>query len=593
MKDELYRITEMVRTVQVREAQETLLSLIDSTSDVDLLIHRESIELTISHFLPKRAERIMATFVDRIDRIGVATLDEMGNDASSSNGGEPLHELPGQQSSVEPDRPAVRFKDIKFGYISAQFERRKMPNLLLDGFFERGGVVNDLIYGSEFLVLGYKGGGKSSIAEHIDLAAQGNPNLFVENQLLRDFPYEQVPELVSGKADISVRTNLAWSLLLLLKMFDSLTEDQAVTFDDGGTRFDNLERDLRRLGLLPKLKFRDLVLVSREVNLSVELAKVVKGGLVGKYQEPTVILSHVRDAMKKIICDARTPNRHLLIIDGLDEVFFLFNPWYSMVASLVHEIEALNAEFDENNSAAKIVILCRTDIFERLPSPNINKLRDYSYVIDWYRDAADPTNSDLFALAQHRARVAGYEGKDVIRESIPESLYMNTNPTNTYKFLLDHTRHTPRDFLQLLSYIQRTLKDPNEVTFRDVIVGLRGYSIEYFLPELKDELAGYFKPSEVNVCFQIIGGLRQRSFSLDSLKQYANKAGLSEKIDLETAVRVLFDCSAIGNIVNRPHSDGVTDGIFYTFRYRNRNASVNYSERFILHRGAWKALNLV
>lgn len=568
-----------------------MLSLIETRSDSEILIHRESIELTISQFLPKRAEVLRQAFSQRVSCIQAAKPEQRDSDTIA--GEEQLPEPPSRPKGGQTEHPPVRFADIKFGYISAQYERRNMPKLLLDGFFERGGVVNELIDGSKFLVLGYKGGGKSSIAEHIDLAAQDNPELFVENQLLRDFPYEQVPELVSGKEDISVRTNLAWSLLLLLKIFDSLTQDQSVSFDDGGARFDSLERDLRRLGLLPKLKFRDLVLVSREVNLSVELAKVVKGGLVGKYQEPTVVLSHVRDALKKIICDARTPNRHLLIIDGLDEVFFLFNPWYSMVASLVHEIESLNADFDESNSAAKVVLLCRTDIFERLPSPNINKLRDYSYVIDWYRDAGDPTNSDLFALAQHRARTAGYVGKDVIRESIPEYLYMNTDPTNTYKFILDHTRHTPRDFLRLLSHIQRSLKDPSEVTFRDVIVGLRSYSIEYFLPELKDELAGYFKPSEVAACFQIIGGLRQRNFSLDSLKQYATKAGLGSKIDLDAAVQVLFDCSAVGNIVNRPHSDGVNDGVFYTFRYRNRNASVNYAERLILHRGAWKALNLV
>lgn len=635
MQEALEQVRELNRTVRPQLAQDLILSIISSSSQTDLETHRLLIDLAIAGFHTKRENIIRKALNDRLKiRSEPSDFDKAKAPQPSAapqrrhldqelnqKPGPPLPSPPplstskwsseGHSERSEAEYRAsrmrqrtrggrsggankVKFTDIKFGFKSAEAERRKLPALLLEGFFQRHAMIDGLIHGSEFLVLGYKGSGKSSIAEHLKLESNDRSDLFVESLLLRDFPYEQVPQIVEGDADISVRTNLAWSILLLLKIFESLTKDQAISFQDGGIQFGNLTKELRSMGLLPKRKFRDLVLVSREVNLSVELAKVVKGGIVGQYKEPVVVLSHIRDALKEMIRDAMTPNRHLIIIDGLDEIFTLFSSWFETIASLVHEIDSLNSYFEEAHSAPKIILLCRADIFERLPSPNINKLRDYAYILDWYHDPRDPEDSDLFELAHHRARLAGYRGMNVLAEALPESLYLDRpRPLNTYKFLLDHTRHTPRDFLQLLHYIQRAAKDRQLVSISNVLAGLRAYSIDYFLPELKDELAGYFDPKQIEACFGIIGGLRRRDFSLADLKEYSSKSGIGAGLDLEEAVRVLFDCSALGNIVIRPRGEEEDGGVFYTFRFRNRNASVNYGERLMLHRGVWKGFNIV
>lgn len=483
----------------------------------------------------------------------------------------------------------IGFKEIEFGYKSAEAERRNQPDLLTRGFFERNDIINDLIDGSEYLVLGYKGSGKSTISEHLSLMANDDPELFVETILLRDFPFEQIPQIVPGEIDVSVRTNLAWSILLLLKLFESLSRDEGVDPSHAG-QVSELARDLQRLNLVPKRKFRDLVLASREIDLSFELTKAFSSSMKQTYAEPVVALSHVRDALRELICNASTKSRHMLVIDGLDEIFTFFSGTYETLASLVHEVDSLNADFDESDSCAKILLLCRTDLFERLPSPNINKLRDYSVVLDWYHNPQQPLDSDLFTLAQHRARAAGYLGENVIAENIPERLQRSFGgDVKTYRFLLDHTRHTPRDFLQILHHIQMEARGPR-VRSQDVFDGLREYSLSYFLPEIKDELAGYFNPEEVDQCFRVIGGLRRREFLLSDLEEYALASGYAEGLDLKEAIRVLFDSSAVGNIVDRPR--GRLKGIYYTFRFRNRNASVNYAERLILHRGVWKALNI-
>jgi hypothetical protein len=44
----------------------------------------------------------------------------------------------------------------------------------------------------------------------------------------------------------------------------------------------------------------------------------------------------------------------------------------------------------------------------------------------------------------------------------------------------------------------------------------------------------------------------------------------------------MFECSGVGN---------VEDGHFW-FKYRNRNSTINFGERIVLHPGLWKALNV-
>src|SRR6185503_1087636 len=158
---------------------------------------------------------------------------------------------------------------------------------------------------------------------------------------------------------------------------------------------------------------------------------------------------------------------------------------------------------------------------------------------------------------------------------------------STQKVLLDTTRHTPRDFLQILKYIQSTCSGP-AADSASLKSGLRRYSVEYFLPEIVDELEGYATGSEVKEFFQLVGSLRSRDFLAKQIYDLLSKEGTTltkEKVD--TILRALFECSAIGNV--QPRTDGRQ---FLTFRFRNRHATFNIKEPLILHRGLWRALNL-
>lgn len=189
----------------------------------------------------------------------------------------------------------------------------------------------------------------------------------------------------------------------------------------------------------------------------------------------------------------------------------------------------------------------------------------------------------MISIANTRASLSLGREVDIFEEFLPSKVFRR----DTAKVLLEATRHTPRDFLQLLKKIQACC-DTDKVGFLAVRNGIRKYSQDYFLPEIFDELQGYVTSNDAKELFKLIGSLRSRDFHASQVYEQAalEKSGLTRD-NIDAALGALFECSAIGNVQTKSNKTH-----FLTFRYRNRHATFNIKERLILHRGLWRALNL-
>ena len=208
--------------------------------------------------------------------------------------------------------------------------------------------------------------------------------------------------------------------------------------------------------------------------------------------------------------------------------------------------------------------------------------------LDWYHDPRNPEKSKLIELVNHRSRLAVGAPIDVFKEFLPERLHRPKDPVgqDTRHMLLDLTRHTPRDMISLMNHIQR-FSSNGRLSQSQLLSGARSYSVDYFVPEIKDELAGYLPPEDIDKTMILLGAVRKREFTFAELSDQAHKTKGCEQLDLDGALKLLFDCSAVGNVELWP--GGTT---YYTFKYRNRNSVLKVEGRLILHRGMWKALNL-
>lgn len=188
----------------------------------------------------------------------------------------------------------------------------------------------------------------------------------------------------------------------------------------------------------------------------------------------------------------------------------------------------------------------------------------------------------LVRLVNKRAQLVDGEIKDLFIEFFPGT--WNNQPF--VSFLLQHTRHTPRDFIQLLAHIQKCCIR-GEITHRQILAGIRNYSSKYFLPEIRDELVGYVAQDRSEALIRAISRLKRSRFKFGEISAHLHYEGLLQKADMLTLLEPLFHCSAIGNAKR----DG-SDKMYWSYRFRNRHSQLNLEEEIVVHRGLWRAMNI-
>lgn len=481
------------------------------------------------------------------------------------------------------------YKSIEFGRASAELESVEKPDLLISGYLDIGGldsesIIHEAKFGSKWIVLGYKGSGKSSLGEHLNLSSEDDPTSFCTHRFLSDFPYTSFSKILSGDIEPEAKYPATWSWVLSLLILSSLAQDEgALSANDPD--FQRAVYSLTELGVLPAQNLRDLVVYSSKKQFKIKIPPIIEAMFESPVpQTQDLQFFHMVENLKKLIGSFRSRNKHLIIIDGLDDILTTRDVQLKSLASLMLEVSRLNVFFVKSETPIKILVLCRTELFEKLPGPNKNKMRQDSAIeIDWYHDPRSPSHSKLVSLANLRAKLSLNREVDVFDEYFNEK----TEGKPTLTFFMEMTRHTPRDFLQLLSHLQKYGKN-GKFLRDDVLSGCRDYSMNYFLPEIKDELVGYVSQEHIEHIIQIFSRLKKRDFYISELEEIARSKKKYNDMDIEDICVELFNCSALGNVMKRPGGNEE-----FSFKYRNHNASFNDSERIILHKGLWKALNLI
>lgn len=478
------------------------------------------------------------------------------------------------------------YSSIAFGYTSAETERTRDPGLLLEGYVDSKDASKEALTGQKYLFLGHKGAGKSAIAERIELTLDDDYSKFVTLVSLQDFPFTPFSKIIRGDEEPESKYPKAWSWILLIYLLESFAKDAGVNHPDATTLTDSI-KSFREMGLSPVANISSIVRESAKKNFKLALpGKLAQFSWSGTNTKPASEIPNFVENLKEIVKRIESSSFHYLIIDGLDDILTTREIQYRSLSALIFEVNQLNELFTRNNVPSKIILLCRTDIFELLPGANNNKIRhDHAVELDWYHDPREPHSSGLVKIANKRTKRSLGVETDLFLDFFPRTF----DRRRIELALLDMTRHTPRDFLRLLHHIQQYSKKPGKLPQTSISSGMREYSIRYFLPEIRDELSGYAEPDEITFILNALGMLRKRDFQISELITVSRSipSPLSEDRMHEIA-RALFQCSALGNIQRR--SGGTTH---YTFKYRNRHSSFNETEGIMLHRGLWKALNLI
>lgn len=475
------------------------------------------------------------------------------------------------------------FSDISFGEISAEAEREHNPKLIKDGFVDLNKIEDEALNGKRFLFLGYKGSGKSSIGERIDLTQGGKYNRFVRKVSLADFPFTPFSKIIKGDMEPEAKFPTAWSWILLIYAIESFSKDTATTHPELSD-FSVAIQAFKDLGISPDASPASIARTSSKNSFTAKLPYNLfeAKSETGQTKSLDDIFNFV-SSLKAFIVDTRSPNRHYIIIDGLDDILSSRSIQYKSLYALIQESSELNNLLSKNNVPLKFIVLCRTDLFDKTPGPNKNKIRNpFAFELDWYHDPNEPETSMLVRGANLRAKNSLGRDVDIFSEFLPN--YTHDTPTRQY--FLDMTRHTPRDFFQLLSSMQR-YHTGGRMTETQVKSGLRDYSIKYFQPEIHDELSGYAEVDDINSFFAAASVVGKRDFTYVELNSaWEKERGSGRETTLISLCKAMFDCSAIGHT---SHTNGKTH---YSFKYRNRLSAFSQVSGIMMHRGLWKAMNI-
>lgn len=474
------------------------------------------------------------------------------------------------------------FRKIRFGWASAESEKERDPELLISAFYDNQGYIKEAIDGPRFMFLGYKGSGKSAIGQKLVLQSEGESNLNVETVHLKDFPFNAFRKIGSADSEHEARfpTTWAWLILLrILKLFDG---------DVTGKKSPEFKRtvdELKRRGFVGSDDLKGIVVKSSKSKFQSDVLNIIKIAHETTSSDGGVPFLTLVNLLRKLVSEFESQVHHILVIDGLDDVLSKKELQLNSLSALMQEVNQINGDLQGKGSHSKVVLLCRTDIFESLPDANKNKLRqDSAIVLDWYRDTIDPELSALVKLADMRIQMSLRDKSVELKDFFPPAI----TGESTIKRLLDLARHTPRDFIQLLRNIQGFSEPDTKLSEDQIQNGIRDYSINYFLPEIKDELVGAASSSQIQAMIDLFSAMRKRDFKYRELLDYQERFDFDEvkELPISNLLMALYDRSAVGTIISEKGMDK------YTFKFRNRNSSLGFPDRLILHRSIWKALNL-
>lgn len=455
--------------------------------------------------------------------------------------------------------------------------------LLTSGFLDERGWVKEVLTNGKYLVLGPKGSGKSALLTHIDLTSDDVHDGHVKLIDLRDFHYGEFSALLPAAEAEEIRYQDGWELLVLIKLFEGMSKDEEISFASD-TRHAQLQDALTKYGLMPGKRLDELVATSRSTSFRVGLADFLSIVHDRRWEQSENDLLALLDVLRKTCYGARGPRTHYLAIDGLDHVLITRRIQLQSLMALILAVDRINSRLLGARAPAYVIVLCRTDVFDRLGSPNKNKIRNvHGIELNWYRHAAaiGLSDSGLVRLANLRARVTSGLARevDVVTECMPGSIRFGES---TQKTLITHTRHVPRDYVALLKAIQAQAVAPR-VPAKAVNAAITEYSKTYFLGEIKDTMEGFVPSSEIDLGFQLLSVQGRQRFFFSELERAARRDSRYQGIDLIRFCDAAYSASALGNIDDK--------GIV-TFKYRNPAVPFKPDADIIVHAGLLRGLAL-
>ncbi|WP_155830381.1 P-loop ATPase, Sll1717 family [Glycomyces tenuis] len=480
------------------------------------------------------------------------------------------------------------FKSLYFGEIAAEDEAEKWPKMFVDGFYDLRNVSSSIREGNTLLLIGPKGAGKSSYIEYLKLSAENQQSQFIKREDLSELRGAWKTDRLLDESGSEISEN-AWSVWIWCRIFKSLMDDAASSLHSDPS-IGQLYRQLQAAGIVEG----DFPSIVKEVRLRRHKFSIPK---IYEYStentgSSSMNLLHLRDTLASIVSEARTPNTHILALDGLDSAEIGSNSYWKQLASLLRSSAGIHRRLRNSSSVIRLCLLCRVDVFLRIPIADSNKIRQsWGTELNWSDGLDTPEDSSLWDLLESKASARGPNISNLVDTYFPNVMEVGQRgekPRHIFmpKYLIDLTRNTPRDVIMLMKSIQSQILPDQSLSVKRIRAGANSYCQNYFVNEISNELVGML-PQDVSA--GVIGSMSRlpgRGFSRDQFTKVFSSLASEADTSIDKLLTQLYLAGAIANVRRSSDSE------YVRFYHRRNFAEIDLEGPFILHNALALALNL-
>lgn len=482
----------------------------------------------------------------------------------------------------------VPYSELYFGMSDSLNEVNERPDEFVKSYVDLNGAVNTVLNGEKFLILGPKGTGKTALAWYLRETEPDGTHL----ALVRDassLPLSEIPHLQTGQPLGPERTVVAWKFILLCNYLELLLRDQGSSIQQNSEAI-RVSKLLRDFGFMGDASGRAL-LIAANTTVTIPIPKL--GEIYKRESRPDLNIYNLIPYLESWVADAGSEIRHVLLLDGLDSVFLNDFRYDESLSSLVQAAYSLNQKLRGDRASGSIVLLLRNDVFSRiaLSLPDSQKMRDdLSLDLDWrVLSGGAGATSPLMQLVNAKAGQAQGLGSVDVLSYFPRDIRLGRGHQRRMpilQYLLNMTRHTPRDLLRLFEEIRKIeasgmfggTSRSRSILPEVIREGILQYSTKYFVGAIRNEFAGVEGGAEnASAAISALQILSKQRFNRDEFASALDSLEGDREYSTNRLLTFLFYAGAIGNYVMR------RDETYLHFYHRRDEAEIYLKGQFLLH----------
>lgn len=442
-----------------------------------------------------------------------------------------------------------------------------------------------IIAGKRSYVIGRKGTGKTAISQFI--GGFSDPKIFTEKLSFKHFPFNDLYSLKNAGYTAPNQYITLWKYIVYSHICKMMARNEAISSEVRSPLkslyapepINSLQRWIKKW-------------TARDFSLQIL-------GIGGKidFKENTVDDSWVSraDTLESVIASHIDDSTYYIVFDELDEDYknimnkTQYENYTHLLTGLFKAVQDIKSTFKDEQFRIFPIIFLRDDIYSVLTDADKTKWDDFKIDLEWDKKKI----RELVAYRISRAMSADGPllpfdkawGKLFDLRPV-ETGHRQSNLMSAFDFMARSTHLRPRDFTKYIQACAEATEDTELRIIANTVKKVDKTFSSYLKRELIDEIHGVIP--DISAVFDVISQIRKQTFSEREFRtafERKNKEGSIRNADAAFVLRILYIFSVIGN---QPRQVNQT-----VFRYINRDSEPNFQENFVVHRGLFKALQIL